>query len=480
MMLKGNKDSAEAGTDFPSLPRIETASSSKAVDAIIEAGWDLLEDHPSGPRQATNEGSSMERMNVEVVKSPALSATVTSVALDPEKEKQINGKQGDQIDEINVKIKDLVRRKRELRREAELGKSDAGSGGPSFSSERPLPQRVPKSKPRIVSNIQVVSPKTVIKKVGFPRQSTDGNRTDSSRQEWKVSSRKGKGGGRLRGKNIPPSPLPRRNRRETPEVMVMITGNKENFSYADALKKARGSISLDDLEIIKTKIRKAANGSLLIEVIGPGGAEKALKLKDKLIEVLKNEARVTRPVTKGEIRLIGLHDATSPEEVVNAVSGYGNCLLEDIKIGPIHPMRNGLFTVWVQCPLGAAVKTANYGRISVGWTQVRVDLLNNRPVQCFRCWRFGHMKHSCQSKKDFGGSCFRCGGEGHSARNCAAPPACKICRLDGRSFDHRLGSNLCPAANISARIRPISTNASGSSAGVAIKSNEDSGTAGKH
>ncbi|KMQ89976.1 gag-pol polyprotein [Lasius niger] len=146
----------------------------------------------------------------------------------------------------------------------------------------------------------------------------------------------------------------------------MITGNGENFSYADALRKARCSVSLDKLEITKTIIRKAANGSLLIEVLGPGSAEKAIKLRDELHEVLKDEAKVTRPVTKGEVRLIGLHDATSPDEVISAVADHGKCPQDDIKIGPIHPMRNGLFTVWVQCPLGAAIRTANFGRISVG------------------------------------------------------------------------------------------------------------------
>lgn len=120
-------------------------------------------------------------------------------------------------------------------------------------------------------------------------------------------------------------------------------------------------------------------------------------------------------------------------------------------------MRNGLFTVWVQCPLSAAIKIANHRKINIGWTQVRVDLLNNRPSQCYKCWKVGHLKHACPSKEDFGGSCFRCGGEGHIARNCGAPPACKVCKLDGRAFNHRLGSNLCPAANISARIRPTPT-----------------------
>lgn len=70
---------------------------------------------------------------------------------------------------------------------------------------------------------------------------------------------------------------PRQNvgaRRPPKSSAVTITGQSENFSYADAIKKAREGISLKDLQIKRTKIRKANNGSLLIEVMGPNGAGK--------------------------------------------------------------------------------------------------------------------------------------------------------------------------------------------------------------
>lgn len=59
----------------------------------------------------------------------------------------------------------------------------------------------------------------------------------------------------------------------------MITKLKEGFSYASALKEARESISLDELNIEKTKIRRAANGSMLIEIMGHDGVGKAIALK---------------------------------------------------------------------------------------------------------------------------------------------------------------------------------------------------------
>lgn len=155
---------------------------------------------------------------------------------------------------------------------------------------------------------------------------------------------------------------------------VMITGQGEEFSYADALKKAREKISLKDLHIDRTKVRRAANGGMLIEVMGPDSARKALELKEKLSEVLENEAQITRPVVRGEIRLIGLDASTTSVEVRDVVTGCGGCLAEDIRVGMICPMANGLFTVWVQCPLSAAVKIANMGKVRIGWTSARVDL----------------------------------------------------------------------------------------------------------
>lgn len=66
-------------------------------------------------------------------------------------------------------------------------------------------------------------------------------------------------------------PKPVTNTRKAPRpAAVMITGKEEGFSYAEALKKARGAISLDKLEIERTKISRATNGGLLIEVMGPG------------------------------------------------------------------------------------------------------------------------------------------------------------------------------------------------------------------
>lgn len=155
---------------------------------------------------------------------------------------------------------------------------------------------------------------------------------------------------------------------------------------------------------------------MLIEVLGADGDRKANALAEQLRNILKDRAKVVRPRIRGEIRLVGLDDSVSIDEVICVVARNGACSEDEVRTGPIRPMNNGLFTLWVQCPLSAAIKIANMKNIKIGWTIARVDLLENKPVQCFKCWRYGHVRLACPTNDDFSGLCFKCGGSGHLAR----------------------------------------------------------------
>lgn len=202
----------------------------------------------------------LEDMDIEIEKPVAK----------PEKDKQNKN----QIELINSKIKELVKAKKELRKEAESGNNSTGPENFLRNSETPLPQRVPRAKLKIISNIQTVPPKSDVKRVGLPRSIRDGNKTDSSQQEWAEVVKRGRSGNKQSardathpsrtGKNSGTTPgntktniTDKAIRRPPKSAAVMITGHKENFSYAEALKKARESISLERLNIEKTKIRKA-------------------------------------------------------------------------------------------------------------------------------------------------------------------------------------------------------------------------------
>lgn len=161
---------------------------------------------------------------------------------------------------------------------------------------------------------------------------------------------------------------------------ISIKGKDSNFSYAEALKKVRSKISLQDLEIVAPRIRKGMNGATIIEISGPDNANKADKLATAMQEVLAGEAAVARPNVKGELRLFGMDESISVDEVKETIAVEGNCMIGEIKTGRIGCTKSGTGVIWVQCPKSAAINIAGKKRIQIGWTFVKVEALKARPL----------------------------------------------------------------------------------------------------
>lgn len=232
-------------------------------------------------------------------------------------------------------------------------------------------------------------------------------------------------------------------RRPPKTAAITIKGVVEDFNYGEALRTARQEIPLEQIGNLSTKVRKAVNGGMLIEIAGTDRANKADQLALKLREVLKTSAVISRPIKKGELRLIGLDESILSEEISKVIANNGGCTVDEVKVGLIRIMKNGLRMVWVQCPLSAAVKISNPGKIKIGWTIARVELLKARPMQCFRCWEFGHVRYKCTSPIDRTGACFGCGRMGHPVQMCKEEPICVLCKEKGLAYDHRLGGPRC-------------------------------------
>lgn len=211
------------------------------------------------------------------------------------------------------------------------------------------------------------------------------------------------------------------------------------------MKNAREHIDLETLGIKTSRVRKALNGGLLIEVSGEDSRLKAQELVTRLKDVLKDSAFVSCPVKKRELRVVGFDESVTVEEIVEALSNLGGCSPGDVKAGPIRTMNNGLGMVWIQLPVAAAAKVADKGRVRIGWTVARVELLKTRPLQCYRCWSFGHVQSACRSIVDRRGACFRCGQKGHVASVCKNPVHCAVCHDSGLEATHRLGGPQCVA-----------------------------------
>lgn len=61
--------------------------------------------------------------------------------------------------------------------------------------------------------------------------------------------------------------------------------------------------------------------------------------------MLQDNTKVTRPVARDEIRLVGLDKSVSAEEVRRTIVKYGEYAEVDVRVGSIRPMNNGLYTV---------------------------------------------------------------------------------------------------------------------------------------
>lgn len=60
-----------------------------------------------------------------------------------------------------------------------------------------------------------------------------------------------------------------------------------------------------------------------------------------------------------------MDDSVTTTELETEVAEVGGCLIDDVKSCEIRWMRNGLGTAWVNCPLEAANKIAENGKLKV-------------------------------------------------------------------------------------------------------------------
>lgn len=243
----------------------------------------------------------------------------------------------------------------------------------------------------------------------------------------------------------------RRNRsqrqvdRKTPRTAAIQISCREGAQYAEVLREAKEKINLEQIGISEIRPRRARTGALLLEIPGKEGNVKANQLADKMKEITRhnNNVLITRPEKMAEIRVRDLVDSTTKAEIIGRFAELGGCDINSIKAGEIARSFNGLDSLIVRCPLMAAKTITKSVRVKVGWISLSVDLLPERPAQCFRCFETGHVRAQCRSEVDRGSQCYRCGEVGHIAKGCNNPVKCVVCDSKGRNAEHRMGGPAC-------------------------------------
>ncbi|XP_070526974.1 uncharacterized protein [Cardiocondyla obscurior] len=167
-------------------------------------------------------------------------------------------------------------------------------------------------------------------------------------------------------------------------------------------------------------------------------------------EVLANreDVKISRPTISAEIRVWPLEPSITKDEVIEAVADKGLCQPRNIQAGDMRQIAGSMNSLWLRLPLTAAKKASEEGKLAIGWTRVKVALLDPRPMRCFKCLERGHTRERCPNIAiDRSGKCYRCGNTGHVARVCTATPKCPICTDIGRRADHILGGRQCTTQN---------------------------------
>lgn len=304
--------------------------------------------------------------------------------------------------------------------------------------------------------VEVVSKgqKKKSKKATIPGITTSAKETRSTGRKTSDEQRGSKKGNKTASKS---SPLTNATRKKTTTpkapkppktAAVVLTLSPEataaGITYAEILTTAKTKIKLADLNIEHIKCRNTIAGARILEISGEDKGLKADLLAEKLKSTLADEdVRVTRPTKCAEIRLIGLDDTATTTEVAEALANQSDCTSHEIRVGDIRETPAGTRITWARCPVSAANKVASMGRIKIGWTLVRAQLLRPRPLQCYRCFEQGHTKQRCTAEVDRSNCCYRCGKSGHRAAQCEGEAHCLVCAAAGRPAGHRCGGQAC-------------------------------------
>ncbi|CAK1590252.1 unnamed protein product [Parnassius mnemosyne] len=228
-------------------------------------------------------------------------------------------------------------------------------------------------------------------------------------------------------------------------ITLQPDAEKKGVTYRDLLAKAKEAVHLGELGITGgLRLKVTQTGARMLEIPGESSGATADALAAKLRASLNaDEARVSRPVRCADLRIMGLDDSVSEEELVAAVARSGGCTTDQVRAGAIRPDQQGMHAATVCCPVTAAKTIVEGRRLLVGWVSAQVKLLEPRPLRCYRCLVGHHVSAKCASEVDRSGLCFRCCQPGHISATCCATPHCDACAATGKPADHWAGSRAC-------------------------------------
>ncbi|KMQ93365.1 hypothetical protein RF55_6537 [Lasius niger] len=142
-------------------------------------------------------------------------------------------------------------------------------------------------------------------------------------------------------------------RKKKKTAAVAITTISDEISYKELMQLAKKNISLEKLQIDDIDCRRAMTGGLLLQIHGKDNQSKAEQLTDQLQNLFANNKsiKVYKPQQMAELRIMGIDDTITCEDIVNTVAEIGGCRMSEMRTGPIRIAGRGMGTLGWRCCL---------------------------------------------------------------------------------------------------------------------------------
>jgi len=177
-----------------------------------------------------------------------------------------------------------------------------------------------------------------------------------------------------------------------PDALI-VEANGKTYSEVLAMVTRRDDGKLQSLITRVSKVRRTANGYLMLELNRSEDTSTKAKARTKTVVISDfDPIVVAEDVTK----------ALMDQFAVNA---------ESVKLRSLRPSYRDTQTAVVGLPSKDAGAVLGKGKIKLGWSICKVKERDSKP-RCYKCLEIAHIAVRCHSKVDRSGCCIKCGKTG--------------------------------------------------------------------
>lgn len=224
--------------------------------------------------------------------------------------------------------------------------------------------------------------------------------------------------------------------RKRPEALLISDCTSEEL--AKLLKEMKQSDALKSVGETISKVRRAQNGGMLLE-LKQGSSASAIAPKVK--EAVKGKASVRTLAPSKMIEIMHLDEITTPEEVAESVKAQLNIEIEIDRIKMKKGRAAGTQWARINVSLPDFQSFLNLGKLKVGWSICHIREVMEEQ-KCYKCWKVGHTSYHCR-EPDRSNLCWKCGLSGHKKQACTNSVKCLDCGTRSQN-PHATGSYMCP------------------------------------